>query len=220
MDADKENATHSREPALMHTTLRVPFAALVSQSPRRQVVTNADSLIPAAIGSARQRASLGKVQVSHSPNQQGSARRGSMSSALSPRRAKHIVLRALGPSPSKEALRTFVDGLSKDERKLFFGDRSNVTPRVFRSPEFLVESPHLSTELDVLLGRNNAQAAYSVHCTESPDSGSDLEGSLDERSEEAESAGPEHFTEFTARGVTPSAKKKIGRLLWLGTAGG
>ena len=211
MDADKENATHSREPALMHATLRVPFAALGSQSPRRQMVTNAGSLIPAAGGSARQRAGLGKVQVSHSPNQQGSVRRGSISSALSPRRAKHIVLRALGPSPSQEALRTFVDGLSKDERKLFFGDRRNVTPRMFRSPELLVESPHFTTELDVLLGRNNAQAEYSVHSAKSPDSGSDLEGSLDECSGEAESAGPEHFTEFTARGATPSAKKKIGR---------
>lgn len=48
---------------------------------------------------------------------------------LSPGQAKQIVLRALGPSPSREALCGFVAGLSKDERRLLIGDSRDATPK-------------------------------------------------------------------------------------------
>ena len=47
---------------------------------------------------------------------------------LSPTNARLILLKALGPSPSRQALKRFVAGLSRDERKLFLDDANGTMP--------------------------------------------------------------------------------------------
>jgi hypothetical protein len=53
--------------------------------------------------------------------ERGAMRRGSFGNPRTPDNARAIVLKALGPSPSRQALSRFVEGLSRDERRFFLG---------------------------------------------------------------------------------------------------
>jgi hypothetical protein len=65
----------------------------------------------------------------------GLRRRSIGKASLSPEQAKQIILKTLGPSPSREALGRFVAGLSRDERRLFLGDSRRATPNELSSRE-------------------------------------------------------------------------------------
>ena len=54
--------------------------------------------------------------------ERGAMRRGSFGNPRTPDNARAIVLKALGPSPSRQALSRFVEGLSRDERRFFLGE--------------------------------------------------------------------------------------------------
>lgn len=96
-----------------------------------------------------------------------------------------ILLKALGPSPSRQALKRFVAGLSRDERKLFLDDANGTMPG----------SP--------LSGLGDG--------TEASVDGGSSDGSVDSSLNISPTDGVPHLhrTEFTARGVTPSAKHVI-----------
>jgi hypothetical protein len=100
--ADKENE---------HPSVTSPFGA--QKQPLR---ASARLLSPAAL------------PVGSSVKMSGLRRRSSVGN-LSPEQAKQIVLKALGSSPSREALARFVGGLSKDERRLLLGDSRSATPK-------------------------------------------------------------------------------------------
>jgi hypothetical protein len=110
---------------------------------------------------------------------------------LSPSNARLILLKALGPSPSRQALKRFVAGLSRDERKLFLDDANDTMPG---SP-----LSGLGDGTDLC---EDAQASIG-------DGGSD--GSVDSSLNFSPTDGVPHLhrTEFTARGLTPSAKHVI-----------
>ena len=102
--ADKENEFPSESP--------------VYSSQKHQLRASARLLSPASMGSSVRQSGLRRRSVGK----------------LSPEQAKQIVLKALGTSPSREALARFVGGLSKDERRLFLGNSSpkfsiSVTPK-------------------------------------------------------------------------------------------
>ena len=120
------------------------------------------------------------------------ARRSSFGQSLSPGNAKLIVLKALGPSPSREALKCFVDGLSRDERRLFLGNSREPTPN----------TPPLQT--------TNFCSQMDADCMNST-SESSVESSICIHDSHLDSLLQPHLTEFTARGCTPSAKKYLPR---------
>jgi hypothetical protein len=122
---------------------------------------------------------------------------------LSPSNARLILLKALGPSPSRQALKRFVAGLSRDERKLFLDDANGTMPG---SP--LSGCERHDARLSALLGDgtdlcDDAQASLG--------DGGSSDGSVDSSLNFSPTDGVPHLhrTEFTARGVTPSAKHII-----------
>ena len=115
---------------------------------------------------------------------------------LSPSNARLILLKALGPSPSRQALKRFVAGLSRDERKLFLDDANGTMPGspLSGEPVTLGDGTDLCDDAQASLG-----------------DGGSSDGSVDSSLNFSPTDGVPHLhrTEFTARGVTPSAKHII-----------
>ena len=115
---------------------------------------------------------------------------------LSPSNARLILLKALGPSPSRQALKRFVAGLSRDERKLFLDDANGTMPGspLSGEPVTLGDGTDLCDDAQASLG-----------------DGGSSDGSVDSSLNFSPTDGVPHLhrTEFTARGLTPSAKHVI-----------
>jgi hypothetical protein len=92
------------------------------------------------------------------------SRRSSVGKPLSPSQAKQIVLKALGPSPTREALATFANGLNKDERRLFLGDSRNATPMGIKMPSAMNVSPRFRAVLTENLRKKQNDCSESI-CT-------------------------------------------------------
>ena len=73
------------------------------------------------------------------------------------------MLKALGPSPSREALSKFVAGLSKDERRLLLGDARDANPTTPKTP---IEQESVISSCDSSLNESQVDPLSHMHRTE------------------------------------------------------
>ena len=94
-----------------------------------------------------------------------SQRRHELAHSRSPRTTRHLLLKQLGPSPSREALMAFVKRLSASERALFLGVPADKTRLDGLNPLGLTEdNTPAESKGDLEIGLKHAQSWGSSTC--------------------------------------------------------